>query len=118
MPFTGNFTSVMLGADEGGVVKLKVNGTSEQPDDVKHVYVAVAYAEAKKTLLSTAQKGVPGELPCASVAAEGATGWTVVLDQAEPPYKVGETILLVGVMVPGDHKPPFSWHETLKIIDG
>jgi hypothetical protein len=118
MPFTGNFTSVMLGADEGGAMTLKVNGTSQQPDDVEQIYVSVAHADAKKTLLSTDLKGVAGELPCGTVAAKGSTGWTVVLGQADPAYKLNETVLLVGVMVGADGEPPFSWHETMKITDG
>ena len=118
MPVTGNFTSVMLGADDGGAVTLKINGTSKKPDDVKEVYVAVAHADTKKRLLSASQQGVPGELPCASVSAAGAKGWTAVLAQGTPAYKVGETVLLVGVMVPGDGSAPFSWHETMDITDG
>jgi hypothetical protein len=125
MPGHGNFTSVTLGPDDDGVQRLTVNGVTldddggaTASDDVKAVYVAIEHAAARSTGLGTTPLGEPRELRSAAVpAAEGAGGWTVMLDQGNPPYAVHEQVLLVGVLVDKDDVPSF-WHETLEIEPG
>jgi hypothetical protein len=116
MPASGNFTTIILGPDDSGTVKLMVNGESLEPDVVTAVYVAVAHAEAKRTLLGATE---PGTLPSTAVVApDGASGWTAILDQDDPPYQEGETVLAVGVMVGGEKDAPFFWHQALEIQGG
>jgi hypothetical protein len=125
MPGHGNFTSVTLGPDDDGVERLTVNGVTVDDngdavaaEDVKAVYVAVEHAAARTAGLGATTLGVPQELRSAAVpAAEGAGGWTVMLDQGNPPYAVHDKVLLVGVLVEKDDKPSF-WHETLEIEPG
>lgn len=124
MPGHGNFTSVTLGRDDNDVERLTVNGVTTDIDDVdvKAVYVAVAHAAAKTTLLGATRPGdEPHELPSVAVPApEDAGGWTATLDQEKPParpYAVGDTVLLVGVIVDSHGEPTF-WHNTLEIEPG
>jgi hypothetical protein len=122
MPGHGNFTDVTLGPDDHGVERLTVNGVALDDDDepfvdVKAVYVAVAHAAAKSTLLGATQPGPPEELPTVSVPAPAGEGWSVTLEQSNPPYAVGEVVLLVGVLVENDGTPSF-WHQTLDIEPG
>jgi hypothetical protein len=116
MPGAGNFTSVTLGPDDHGAEKLKVNGESEDPDRVKALYVAVAHADATDGPLGAGHAGDPPEgLPSTAVQSpDGAGFWTAVFDQERPPYKVGETVLVVGVIVDGKGIPSF-WHQSLKV---
>ena len=125
MPGHGNFTTVTLGPDDDGVERLTVNGVTlddnggaAAAEDVKAVYVAVEHAAARTNGLGTAALGVPHEMRSVGVpAAEGAGGWTVMLDQGNPPYVLHEKVLLVGVLVDKDDVPSF-WHETLEIEPG
>lgn len=115
MPVTGNFTSVTLGPDDHGHVKLKVNGQSDDPDRVKALYVAVAHVDADDTRLGAGELGTPVGLPSTAVPTpDGAGFWTATLDQGSPPYTVGETVLAVGVIVDSKGSPSF-WHEALTV---
>jgi hypothetical protein len=116
MGVSGNFTSVTLGPEGSPDPKLKVNGESEDPDRVKALYVAVAHANADQGPLGAGQAGdPPAGLPSTAVRSpDGAGFWTAVFDQERPPYKVGETVLVVGVIVDSKGIPSF-WHQALKV---
>jgi hypothetical protein len=117
MSVTGNFTTVTVGADDTGTEKLKVNGVSDEPDRVKAIYVAVAHAGAQDTLTAGEDTGDDAqELPATAVVMPaGASGWTAFLEQADPPYELGDTVLAVGVMVDSEDDSPSFWHRTLTI---
>jgi hypothetical protein len=116
MPAAGNFTTVTLGPDDTGTEKLKVNGETDEPDRVKALYVAVAHADAGDTPLGGTKLGVPEGMPSTAVPApDGAGFWTALLDQEQPPYKAGQTVLAVGVIVDKDDDSPSFWHQKLTI---
>jgi hypothetical protein len=109
----GNFTTVTLGPDADGTVRLKVNGeTLIDPKGVTAIFVAVAHANAKQTLVAATD---PASLPVTAVPADGAGGWTATFDQGEPPYKPDDTVLAIGVMDGSDGDLPFCWHQVLTI---
>jgi hypothetical protein len=117
MPAAGNFTTVTLGPDDTGTEKLKVNGVSDEPDRVNAIYVAVAHAGAQHSLTAGEDTGdEPHNLPSTAVVMPaGASGWTAFLEQGDPPYELGETVLAVGVMIDGKDGSPSFWHRTLTI---
>jgi hypothetical protein len=119
MPAAGNFTTVTLGPDNFGKRKLRVNGISRKPDKVQAIYVSVARMGARGAPLGAGQPGDRArELRSAAVKGpEGAGGWTAFLNQASPAYKVGEKLLVVGVIVDKGGIPSF-WHQMKEIAPG
>jgi hypothetical protein len=115
MGVTGNFTSVTLGPDDNGIEKLNVSGDTEAPLRVKAAYVAVANADADQTLAGTADPKRPSTLPSTAVAAPTAHGWTVLFDQADPPYKVGGKVLVVGLTIDSEDDSTFFWQQLLTV---
>jgi hypothetical protein len=118
MPVSGNFTSVTLGPDDNGVDKLNVNGDTKTPEHVKAAYVAVAHADAEQGQASAEDPTRPLTLPSTAVAAPTAAGWTVLFDQGNPPYEVGEEVLVVGVTIDRRDDSTFFWQQTLPIDQG
>jgi hypothetical protein len=120
MPGSGNFTSVTLGPDDTGKRKLIVNGTSTKPDLVEAVYIAVARLGTEGARIGAGRPADPPQrLRSTSVAApDGAGGWTAFLNQARPAYKVGEKLVLVGVIVNSDDGSASFWHQVREIEPG
>jgi hypothetical protein len=119
MSFGMNFTRISLGTkdDNGGEV-LFVEGASEEPDQVKAIYVALAHGNDLENLAGASGVGaVPHELPSVAVAgADGAAKWTTTFPQGPSPFKVDDTVLAVGAGVPLTDDAPFFWHQTLTIV--
>ncbi len=118
MPVSGNFTSVTLGPDDNGIERLNVNGDTEAPQHVKAAYVAVAHADAGQTRAGAEGPTRPLTLPSTAVAAPTAAGWTVLFDQGDPPYKVNEEVLVVGVTIDNRDDSTFFWQQVLPIDKG
>jgi hypothetical protein len=123
---TGNFTSITL-LDPSNQHALQVNGiTDREPTNVQMLYIAIAHADDKQTLLDAetrldAAPGTPAvahELPSVAIDADGAETWSGFFPQAtapQPPYQLHDKVLAFGVLVPKNGGAPFFWHEARTI---
>jgi hypothetical protein len=104
MSYHGNFSRATLVHyhPDTGKDTLVVEGTSsQQPHDAKEIHVALPHG---------------GKLLSASVEHPTATDWRALFTEAEPPFAMGEDVLVVGVAVLSTSEPPFVWHDVLQTM--
>lgn len=98
MAYNHNFTHVELGTGAGATV-LFVGGTSDPPEDV--IELSVAMPRNGALLTSTLEE--PG------------ADWEAQFDEGEPPFEIGEDVFVVGVALRESPRDPFVWEANLTI---
>jgi hypothetical protein len=99
MPYSGNFTRVTFVEDDRdtGDAALRVEGTSQDADDAQAIYVALP--RAGELLMATVQN------------VTGAADWSATFPQENPPFEVGEPLIVVGMAILRSTNRPFFWAE-------
>jgi hypothetical protein len=103
MGYNGNFTRVTLVEDDGdmGGPALRVEGTSVEAEDARAVSVGLPHAGA--LLMAPVQDP------------SGSEEWSASFGQGDPPFGVGDSVIVIGIAMLRSTSHPFVWAKQLPI---